>query len=117
MRITIVIDDADVTAATEAAQTISRAFVRTGVSGSVSSADDVRPVVSDIPLGADADVGAAPRFGVGGPPAPGSPSDSGDNGSMPATPSRPNMPNPPPRPVDDPADESVGAAPELGGGG
>ena len=113
MRITIVIDDADATAATEAAQTISRAFVR-GVSSESPAGGTANPTAAVAPT-VDVDVGPAPRFDVSGPSPSGSTSgpdsDPGSvstgDGSRPATPDRP---------AGDTAGESVGAAPELGGG-
>lgn len=119
MKITIVIDDPDPTAATEAARTISRAFVRTGSTESVSGVDADGPAVAAAPA-LDVDAGPAPRFDVAGPSSSGSTSDpgsqSGGNGSTPSSPPpRPAMPNPS-RPPGGPVDESAGAAPEHGGG-
>ncbi len=106
MRITIVIDDADAAAATEAAQAISRAFVRSGGAGTPADGAAVDAPSSD--AGAT-NVGEAPRFDFRG-SAP-SPAPSG-NGSNPA-------PAPSPSPAPSPADpegESAGAAPDIAGG-
>lgn len=115
MRITIVIDDADAAAATETAQTISRAFVRAGSGEPTSASGTAHPSTPPGPV-VDVDAGPAPHVEVS-PPSPsgstpgstsgsGSGSGSSGNGSQPATPD----------PSARPAGESAGAAPELGGG-
>lgn len=115
MKITIVIDDADPAATTEAARTIGRAFVGTGSTESVSSVDADGPEATPRPA-IDENAGAAPRVDVGAPSSTESTSGSGSESGAAGNGSQPAGPNPPARPAGDPAGESAGPAPELGGG-